>query len=175
MACITQPDKYGFQVRHGSQKSRYFSIRQWGGREKALEAAKRWAELMEVRYPNKATPYLEESRRNNTSTGIVGVCRRLRPDRRRGVTELIYTVCWYDENRKKRDKVFTVGRVSNVTPEQDFHAFRTAVLFRKLYELCCDESYEFDPDWFKQWKSMRLYEVAYFPDALNFASAESKL
>lgn len=103
---------------------------------------------------------------NKTSTGITGVSRIIKYDKRKDKSYLCYTVFWIKDG-KPRNKTFQVGNVKTVTADQEFHAFRTAVLFRKSYEYAIDNDRSFDDSLFRNWRSNRLYELQNLSDAIS--------
>ncbi len=158
---ITQPDPNGFQVRivrNKKEYSRYFSYRLWGGRKKALMGAINWRDQMLVSL-GSVNKYLPERTINPTkrTTGVRGVSRSVQYDKRRDCHYVVYSVHWRN-NGRPTTKTFHVGRLESVTPDEEFHAFRTAVRFRHEYELAKSEDLPFDPSRFKSWKKRRLYE-----------------
>ena len=153
---ITSPDNTGFQVRivrAGKQYSRYFSHKLWGGKNKALDAAINWRERALVLVGDKQAKPIA-----NKSTGVVGVSKLVKYDKRRGIYALFYSCHWRKHN-KAQTKQFYVGLVDEVTADEDFHAFRTAVMFRKEYEFFRDERQEtlFMPEKYKTWRTEKLY------------------
>ncbi len=153
---ITAPDKGGFQVRivrNRKEYSRYFSNKLWGSRKKSLKAAVSWREQMLVLVGDvKPTPLA------NKSTGVMGVSKIVKYDKRRGSFSLFYS-CHWRKNKKACTKQFYVGLANEVTADEDFHAFRTAVQFRKEYELFKEIGQEnlFSPEKYKLWKTERFY------------------
>ena len=158
---ITSPDPKGFQVRivrNKKEHSRYFAHRQWGSKQKALIGARNWRDQMLVSLGSE-NKYLPERKifTNKKTTGIRGVSRSVQLDKRNGVNYVVYSVHWR-RAEKASTKTFYVGRANEVSADQEFHAFRTAVQFRREYELYKSEDVAFNPDGFKQWKIERLYE-----------------
>ncbi len=161
---ISEPDCHGFQVRivrKGKEHSRYFAHRVWGGQKASLEAAIHWRDQMLVLL-GKTNRKLSENGplASKKSTGIRGVTRSIQFDKRRDVYSLVYGVRWHDNNKIK-NRTFFVGQVDQVTADDDFHAFRTAVLFRYEYELCLEINVGFYPQRYVDWKTNRLYDVAF--------------
>ena len=158
---ITQPDEHGYQVRIVRDKkeySRYFSGRQWGSKRKALEGARNWRDQMLVSLGsvNKYLPGKGAIATKKT-TGVRGVSKTVRFDKRRNGTYLSYSVHWR-ENGKAKTKSFYVGSVKSIDPDKEFHAFLTAVRFRREYELAKANGDAFHPERFKLWRTKRLYE-----------------
>ena len=162
---ITEPDPFGYQVRivrRGMEKSRYFSHRLWGSKNKSLKAALRWRDQMLATLKGNKTRFLKTPR-NKISTGVTGVSRTIKYDRRKDKHYLCYSVFWVHEG-KARNKTFQVGNVDSVTADTELHAFRTAVIFRKSYEYAIDNDLPFDDKMFRGWKTRRVYDGR--PDAV---------
>jgi hypothetical protein len=156
---ITEPDKFGYQVRivrRGKEYSRYFSHKLWGGKAKSLKAAIAWRDQMLVALKGSKARFLKPPK-NKTTTGITGVSRTIKHDHRKDKSYLCYTVFWVD-NGKSRNKTFQVGNVGSVTADGELHAFRTARLFRSCYEHAIDNDLPFHDDVFAGWKQRRVYE-----------------
>ncbi len=153
---ITEPSKDGFQVRvvrNKKEYSRYFSHKLWGGKKKSLEGAISWREQILVLFGDiKPIPL------SNKSTGIIGISKSIQYDKRRDRNSLVYH-CHWRLNKKAQTKTFVVGVVNKITPDQEFHAFRTAIQFRKEYELYKEMGKEslFSPEKYKQWKAEKVY------------------
>jgi len=156
---ITQPDAFGFQVRivrRGKESSRYFSHKLWGGKPKSLTAAMAWRDQMLVALKGSKIRFLKPPK-NKTSTGLTGVSRTIKFDRRKDKSYLCYTVFWV-LNGKSKNKTFQVGNVDIITPDDEIHAFRTARIFRCCYEEAIDNDRVFDESPFVGWKKKRLYD-----------------
>lgn len=156
---ITQPDKFGYQVRivrRGEEYSRYFSYTLWNGKIRALNAAISWRDQMRVALQGSRRRFLNADRENK-STGICGVSRTVKYDKRRDQRYLCYQVFWMLRNCKKV-RTFHVGSADRISADDDFHAFRTAVAFRYQYEIAIDSDKEFDAARFRDWKVRRLYD-----------------
>ncbi len=159
---ITEPDIRGFQVRivrNKKEYSRYFAHKLWGSKKKSLNAAINWRDQMLVMFKEskkhqQATPLPA----NKKSTGVLGVSKSVQFDKRRGVHYLVYS-CHWRKDGIGHTKTFHVGRAWEVSTDDELHAFRTAVLFRKEYEIFKDNGAEsnFSPDKYKLWKTERLY------------------
>ncbi len=161
---ISEPDSHGYQVRivrKGKEHSRYFAHRVWGGQKASLEAAIHWRDQMLVLL-GKTNRKLSDKGPLATkkTTGVRGVTRSVQFDKRRDVHSLVYGVRWHDKNKIK-NRTFFVGQVEQVTADDDFHAFRTAVLFRYEYELCLELNVVFYPQRYVNWKTNRLYDIAF--------------
>jgi hypothetical protein len=161
---ISEPDSHGYQVRivrKGKEHSRYFAHRVWGGRTASLDAAIHWRDQMLV-VLGKTNRKLSDKGplASKKTTGVRGVTRSLQYDKRRDVYSLVYGVRWHDNDNIK-NRTFFVGTAGNVSADQDFHAFRTAVMFRYEYELCLELNVGFYPQRYVSWKTNRLYDVAF--------------
>ncbi len=158
---ITEPDKHGYQVRivrKGKEHSRYFSHSSWGSKAKALAAAQSWRDQQLVSLGSRIKSMVDRGAlTNNKSTGVRGVTKTQTLDKRRNKSYLVYQVHWKQKGVVKNKK-FQVGSVEKITADQDIHAFRTAVHFRKAYEMSVLEDLDFDPVWYQNWKKERLYD-----------------
>ncbi len=157
---ITEPDAFGYQVRivrRGKENSRYFSHKLWGSRNKSIAAAIAWRDQMLVVLKGSRTRFLKPPK-NKTTTGLTGVSRTIKYDRRKDKSYLCYTVFWVC-NKKSKNKTFQVGNIESITADNELHAFRTARLFRSYYEYAIDHDLQFDDSLFAGWKKKRLYET----------------
>jgi hypothetical protein len=157
---ITQPDTFGFQVRivrRGKESSRYFSHKLWGSKIKALTAAIAWRDQMLVALKGSKVRLLKPPK-NKTSTGLTGVSKTIKYDRRKNKSYLCYTVFWISRGKSK-NKTFQVGNVNIITADDELHAFRTARIFRCCYEHSIDNDKYFADDAFVDWKIKRLYDT----------------
>lgn len=159
---ITEPDNRGFQVRivrNKKEYSRYFSHKLWGSKRKALNSAISWRDQMLILF-RENSKYRQDAviPLNKKSTGVIGVSKSVQFDKRRDVYYLVYS-CHWRKDGKGHTKTFHVGRVGEASTDEELHAFRTAVLFRKEYEMYKDKGIEelFSPDRYKVWKKERLY------------------
>lgn len=156
---ITEPDAFGYQVRivrRGKERSRYFSHKLWGNRNKSLQAAITWRDQMLVILKGSGVRFLKLPK-NKTTTGVTGVSKTIKYDHRKDKNYLCYTVFWV-KDRKSKNKTFQVGNVNTVTADDELHAFRTARLFRSCYEYSIDNDLQFYENKFVSWKKQRLYE-----------------
>ncbi|RLA19210.1 MAG: hypothetical protein DRQ62_12225 [Gammaproteobacteria bacterium] len=159
---ITEPDPFGFQVRivrRGKESSRYFSHKLWGSKCKSIKAAIAWRDQMLTVLKGSKTRFLKPPK-NKTTTGLTGVSRTIKYDRRKDKSYLCYTVFWVC-NGKSKNKTFQVGNVETITADDELHAFRTARLFRSFYEYAIDNDLPFNDDQFAGWKKKRLYDRLY--------------
>jgi len=157
---ITQPDSFGFQVRivrRGKESSRYFSHKLWGNKSKSIIAAIAWRDQMLVALKGSKIRFLKPPK-NKTSTGLTGVSRTIKYDRRKDKSYLCYTVFWVS-NGKSKNKTFQVGNVKTITADDELHAFRTARIFRCCYEYAIDNDRPFEDHLFAGWKKQRFYDT----------------
>lgn len=156
---ITTPDLFGYQVRivrRGKESSRYFSHKLWGNKQKSMAAAIAWRDQMLIVLKGSKIRFLQPPK-NKTTTGITGVSRTIKHDRRKDKSYLCYTVFWVYQGKSK-NKTFQVGNVETISSDEELHAFRTARLFRSIYEYAIDNDKSFDESLFKGWKKRRIYE-----------------
>lgn len=96
---IDSDSTHGWQVRvyrHGKTYSKLFSDRRHGGREEAFEAATDFRTQLEAEVAElpESAPRRRLIRRNkNNATGVVGISRTFKRDRR-GVRHEVYAVSW---------------------------------------------------------------------------------
>lgn len=157
---ITEPDIFGFQVRivrRNKETSRYFSHKLWGNKKKSLLSAITWRNQMLTVLEGGKVRFIKLPK-NKTTTGITGVSKTIKYDRRKDKSYLCYTVFWVD-NGKSRNKTFQVGNIYKITADDELHAFRTARIFRAYYEYSIDNDLAFNDTQFSGWKKKRLYEV----------------
>lgn len=136
---IDSDSTHGWQVRvyrHGKTYSKLFSDRKHGDREQAYEAALAYrTELeQEVAALPEAAPRRRLIRRNkNNSTGVVGISRTYKRDRR-GIKHEVYAVSWNPEPGTARGTSFSIKRYGEDT------AFRLACELRwsKMKEIYGD-------------------------------------
>ena len=126
---IDSDSTHGWQVRvyrHGKTFSRLFSDRKMGGEEDAFEAALAYRATLEEEVEQMPAPpprrRLVHSNRNN-STGVVGVSRTYKRDRR-GVRHEVYAVSWNPEPGVARGTSYSIKRYGEDT------AFRLACKLR---------------------------------------------
>ena len=136
---IDSDSTHGWQVRvyrDGKTYSRLFSDKKCGGREKAFDAAKAYrATLVEEVAELPAAPRRRRliRRNRNNSSGVVGVSRTFKQDRR-GVRHEVYAVSWNPEPGVARGTSFSIKRYGEDT------AFRLACQLRweKMKEIYGD-------------------------------------
>ena len=136
---IDSDSTHGWQVRvyrHGKTYSRLFSDRKHGGEEESFQAALAYREELqrEVDAMPDAAPRRRLIQRNkNNSTGVVGVSRTYKRDRR-GIRHEVYAVSWNPEPGVARGTSFSIKRYGEDT------AFRLACELRwnKMKEIYGD-------------------------------------
>ena len=158
---ITEPDERGFQVRivrNKKEYSRYFAHKMWGSKTKSLKGAISWRDQMLVLFKEDKKYHRTELPANKTSTGVLGVSKSVQFDKRNNTLYLVYSCHWRKDGHG-HTKTFHVGRADGVSADQELHAFRTAVMFRKEYEMFKDKGVEnkFSPNRYKTWRTERLY------------------
>ena len=126
---IDSDSTHGWQVRvyrHGKTYSRLFSDRKVGGKEEAFEAALAYRSTLEDEVEQIPTPPPRRRlvhRNRNNSTGVVGISRTYKRDRR-GIRHEVYAVSWNPEPGVARGTSFSVKRYGEDT------AFRLACKLR---------------------------------------------
>ena len=136
---IDSDSTHGWQVRvyrHGKTYSKLFSDRKHGGREESYEAAAAYREELEAEVAAlpEAAPRRRLIRHNkNNSTGVVGISRTYKRDRR-GIKHEVYAVSWNPEPGVARGTSFSIKRYGEDT------AFRLACELRwsKMKEIYGD-------------------------------------
>ena len=112
---IDSDSTHGWQVRvyrHGKTYSKLFSDRRHGGKEEAFEAALAYREELEreVAALPEAAPRRRLIRSNkNNATGVVGISRTYKRDRR-GVKHEVYAVSWNPEPGVARGTSFSIKK-----------------------------------------------------------------
>jgi hypothetical protein len=156
---ISFPCYSGCQMRfiqNGEDLGRFYSYRQWGGVRKAVRAAIDRNLQLRVAHRRKAKTGKQIYRRasvSHSNTGVVGVSGSRYLDARRGTWHWRYLVRWVDAKGEPHIKSFNL--VEPYTSDQQLHALRSAVQFRKTWEEDVDI---FDPTPFKLWRQKRLYD-----------------
>ena len=126
---IDSDSTHGWQVRvyrHGRTYSRLFSDRKLGGEEPAFQAALAYRAELEDEVEQMPTPPPRRRlvrRNSNNSTGVVGISRTYKRDRR-GVRHEVYAVSWNPEPGLARGTSFSIKRYGEDT------AFRLACKLR---------------------------------------------
>lgn len=142
---ISFPDPSGCQLRIVREKKvfgGFYSYNHYGGYDKAIKAALIDGEKIKQR--ERITGHITKD----------FVYWRKRYNKRRGVIEYGYVVYVKVKGRSK-SKSFGFG-THKPSPNKQFHAYRTARLFRHYYEVLGDDIME-HWYWFSKWKHVRLY------------------
>lgn len=132
---ITEPDENGYQVRVvrlRTEYSRYFSHRKYGGKRKSLKAAIKWRDEIKLQHPHK----MQRSVKSNT--GIRGVSRTVKYDKRRDTYYVSYSAHFKNGDGSPNNKTFFVGDIERITESEELKALRAAKRFRKQYEKSAD-------------------------------------
>lgn len=156
---IDSESTHGWQVRvyrHGKTYSKLFSDRKCGGMEEAfLEAEKYRSQLEdEVSAMPESEPRRRLIRRNkNNSTGVIGISRTYKMDRR-GVKHEVYAVSWNPEPGMARGTSFSIKKYGEDT------AFKMACRLRwqKMKEIYT-ERYEV-PSYQELYKQKKAVDAA---------------
>ena len=128
---ITEPDGMKYQVRvvrMGKKRNRYFSFKRHRGKRKSLKAAIDWRDDIKSKYTQKAL------RPVYSNTGIRGISRTTKFDKRRGITYVSYSVHYKNDNGNPNNKTFFVGDINYISDKDELKALRAAKRFRKDYE-----------------------------------------
>ena len=144
---ITFPYSSCCQVRFSSGLEKTcvkLSYSDYGGpKNTILEAIKTVKELRRIAKEN-----------NISRSPYAGVTWAEHTASRNGRTEYRYNVFYRKPNGKPHMKCFYIGTGEHPTPDKQFHAYRTAKLFRHHYKIYGDQ---LDVSWFSNWKHVRLY------------------
>lgn len=156
---ITEPFDGLYQVRLVRKKKEYsktFSVDYWGGKKKAQQAARNWRDQQILVLAGKGGRRSDWIPARNASTGVLGVCRLYKFDKRRGTTSLYFSVNWKDFEGKFRIKCFWVGNVSNIDPSIEQSANDAAISFRKDWEehKGANTLDEFDDERYINWRTL---------------------
>ena len=136
---IDSDSTHGWQVRvyrHGKTYSKLFSDRKCGGKEEAFQEAVEYRKELEaeVAAMPESAPRRRLIRHNkNNSTGVVGVSRTYKTDRR-GVKHEVYAVSWNPEPGQAKGTSFSIKKYGEDT------AFKMACRLRweKMKEIYGD-------------------------------------
>ena len=136
---IDSDSTHGWQVRvyrHGKTYSRLFSDRKYGGREVAFEQAVAYRQKLEAevaQLPEAAPRRRLITRNRNNSSGVIGISRTFKRDRR-GIRHEVYAVSWNPEPGVAKGTSFSIKRYGEDT------AFRLACKLRweKMKEIYGD-------------------------------------
>ena len=154
---ISFPVPSGCQMRFihkGEDLGGFYAYSQWGGIRKAVEAAISRNMQLRMKYGRNEKGHLKtrEVLETKGNTGVVGVSGNWTFDKRRNTTRWRYQVSWRMDGVPK-SKTFDLSE--SATPDQFLHAFRTAIQFRKEWEM---KKESFDPSPYRLWRVRRLYE-----------------
>jgi hypothetical protein len=154
---VSFPEPSGCQMRFiqdGVDFGEFFSCRQYGGVRQAVQSAIEKNKELRERYGRKpdGKPKHRIHRKRDGTTGVVGVSGALYYDKRRDTWAFRYQSSWRRKG-KPQSKTFHLSK--DATPDQLLHGLRTAVQFRKEWELMAED---FDPVRYQQWRVRRLYD-----------------
>ena len=155
---ITFPCASGCQMRfkhRGKDLGGFYSYKQWGGVRKAVKAAisrNQQLRAMHRRRGSSGKVVFRLDGPPTSNTGFTGVSGSRYLDSRREKYYYRYQVRWQDPQGKAHIRSFNL--VEPYTPDQQLHAYRTAIQFRKDWEMNLDL---FRPERYQLWKSRRLY------------------
>jgi hypothetical protein len=162
---ITQPDSHGIQVRiqhQGKEHSKYFSFSFWEeestrtkkghsakAKKLALQSAIKWRDDMKlVLGKNKTITFRKKALANNRSTGVVGVSRYQKYDRRKNCHYTVYSVSWCEwvnGRKKRRVTAFNAGRSDEISAQQERAVLDRAIAFRQRWEEATLNQLPFSP------------------------------
>ncbi len=112
---IDSDSTHGYQVRvyrHGKTYSKLFSDRKSGGKDEAFKQANTYREKLEaeVAAMPESAPRRRLIRHNkNNSSGVVGISRTFKRDRR-GIKHEVYAVSWNPEPGVARGTSFSIKK-----------------------------------------------------------------
>lgn len=172
---ITETNCQAYQVRivrDGHEYSSSFSFARTQDREAALAEAVAWRDDMLRRLPPSSSSrgsYRKEPLPHKKTVMRAGVTRYVTSDSRRVGNPLYlrYAVSYVDETRRPRVKSFQVGRLADVTWQDELHASKTAIACREHWEFCVDHGLKFEPDLYEGWQKRKLYP--FDPKRFSFA------
>lgn len=125
---ITNPFGAGYQVRvyrEGKEHSGYFSYKQYGGARPALSAAVKWRDIQKKKLP----PPMKRPVRSNT--GIRGISRVTKYDKRYHRTYVMYGVYYPKNSKAWSNKCFSVGYEDEITQKDETKILKEAKIFLK--------------------------------------------
>lgn len=154
---VSFPCTTGCQMRFvhkGEDLGGFYAYSQWGGVRPAVKAAIARNQQLRAKYGRNDQGRLRvrEKLITHGNTGVVGVSGSWNYDRRRDSWSWRYQVSWRIDGVPKT-KSFHL--MASATPDQFLHAFRTAIQFRREWELTGNQ---FDPSRYQLWRTRRLYE-----------------
>jgi hypothetical protein len=139
----------------------YFSDRQLGGYDAALQKAQGWRNAAEVDLgPVRALSGLRCQPMPHKRSGCpVGISASIRSDRRRrgGPLYLVFSVAYRKSDGRATNKVFQVGNIETITPADSQHAALTAQACRDEYAWCREHKRPFDPSRYADWRNATYY------------------
>lgn len=120
----------GWEVRfyrRGKKVEKFFADNKFGGRNKALAAAKKFRDETEKKLPKYTVYELSKKPSKRNKSGIVGVRRHEQTDVRGdwGYTYTFWVAQWTDELGRRRTKSFSINHYG------EEEAFKMAVKARK--------------------------------------------
>jgi hypothetical protein len=140
-------------IRNKKDLGGFYSYKQWGGIEKALQAAMSRNQQLKALYPASKIRRVRKPK-DGTSCGFNGVGFREKLDKRRNEIERFYWVS-YKKDDKPAVKTFSLGYTA-FDADVQFHAYRTAIQFRKEWDEL-GEDMNFGK--YKNWRKIRVYEL----------------
>ena len=136
---IDSDSTHGYQVRvyrHGKTYSRLFSDRKCGGKEEAYQQSVEYRKKLEAKVDAmpESAPRRRLIRHNkNNSSGVVGISRTFKRDRR-GIKHEVYAISWNPEPGTPRGTSYSIKKYGEDT------AFKMAckLRFEKMKEIYGD-------------------------------------
>lgn len=156
-------DQRAFQVRiirDYITYSKYFSLANYNSKQKALNAARNWRDLMFSRAGTLKNPNLTFSRLNNKkklSKCPRGVGRSYFFNKKSGNFFVSY-YAHYRVNKKGKNKHFYLGNADLVSKKMERHGLKTAEKFRADYEHSVLNKIKFTPNKteYREWKDRKI-------------------
>lgn len=136
-------------------RTKYFAYALHGGRECALELARKAEQALRQEFGEPLNPGFNYNASKSKASGERnGVTLYATADRRKLGAPLYarFAVHWTDENGQKRNKGFQVGRVDDITNADIEFARTVANGFREMWEACVLLGQRFDPKAFDGWR-----------------------
>lgn len=120
----------GWEVRfhrRGKKVEKFFADNKFGGRAKALSAAKKYRDEIEAKLPKYSVHELSKNPSKRNQSGVVGVRRHEQTDIRGdwGYTYAFWVAQWTDESGKRKTRSFSANHYG------EEEAYRLAVKARK--------------------------------------------
>jgi hypothetical protein len=139
---IDQPEKFtfGWYVRfryQGQIKSKFFSDRKYGGRDKAFMKAKSYYKKQMKKIIKKITGEEVDkipntilvTKHKSNNTGIVGI-QKIKRERKTGGSYQAYRVAWKD-NDKVKTKFFSIEKFGDKDAFELARKFKKDIIFRE--------------------------------------------